>query len=212
MPSRNVIKHYREGAVFHAFNRGINGAEIFLDDHDRGMFIDSLARRLPAPHIKLLAYCLMPNHFHLVLHQHEIDSITHFMRSAMTSYVKRFNARHNRYGALFQGTFKATDARNLAGTRAVIAYTHLNPLDLRRVHGYESYEFSSHKLFTGERTTRWFDGHVTDELFGGIDGYLKYMRGSERARKKLDREVSALWSPIAPRIPNGGRGARATSP
>lgn len=204
MPSRNTIKHYLPNACFHAMNRGVNGAPIFADDHDRLMFMDSLTRKLPSPDIELLAYCLMPNHFHLVLRQTPADGIQRFVRSTMTSYVRRHNGRHNRYGTLFQSVFKAPRIDHPAGIRSVIAYTHLNPIDVRTMPDYESYEFSSHGLYTGQRSEHWFNPRATEEIFGSLDGYRRKMRWAERNKKQLNRQITALWSPIAPRTPNTG--------
>ncbi|MBK5229559.1 MAG: transposase [Thermoleophilia bacterium] len=147
VPSRNVIKRYRNDAFFHAYNRGINGDEIFVDNFDRQMFLAAFVRRLPSPDVSLVAYCLMPNHFHLVLRQRRDAGITRLMRPALTSYVRQFNGRHRRFGGLFQGVFKASDPLTKRAARSVVAYVHLNPIDLRRGVPWEEYEFSSHRVF-----------------------------------------------------------------
>lgn len=196
MPSRNVVKNYRNGAYFHAYNRGVDGQQIFRDDHDRNWFMHELTSRLPALDVALVAFALMPNHFHLVLKQLRDDGISRLMQVLSSTYTRRFNGRHNRYGSLFQGKFRASGPHDKAAARKVIAYTHLNPIDLRGGEPWERYEFSSHTLFTGDRVEKWFDASIAEDLFVTDDAYSKFMRQSERRRKQLDREVSALWTPI----------------
>lgn len=194
MPSRNVVKQYRNGAVYHAYNRGVNGRKIFVDDHDRRVFLKILAERLPRRDVGLVTYCLMPNHFHLVLWQYEDGGITRLLHAAFTSYVRYFNARHDRYGSLFQGTFKASGPHRTAAARRVIAYVHLNPQELRG-EVWDQYEFSGHRAFLIDSPPPWIDRRAAATLFDSRDAYLDFMRVCERGRGKLEREVSALWVP-----------------
>lgn len=203
MPSRNVRKIYRDGGIYHAYNRGVNGDRIFVDDHDRRRFLHTLTSRLPAADVAMVAYCLMPNHFHVVLLQLREGGVTRLMHAALTAYARQFNARHERYGSLFQDTFKASGPHGEDAARRAVAYVHLNPLDLSGGQGYEDFEFSSHRLYAGGETAEWFDPATVKRLYGSTDGYLSYMQRAERGRKKLGREVSALWSPIGRREPNG---------
>lgn len=195
MPSRNIIKRYRNGAVFHAYNRGVNGTEIFFDDFDRRRFIEIFAARLPAPDVGLVSFCLMPNHFHLALWQYLDRGVTRLMHSALTSYVRYFNARHQRYGRLFQNTFKASGPHDVDAARKIIAYVHLNPLDLRRGPGWEDYEFSSHSDFLTPESPAWLDRGAGEAIFGDRERYLSWMGKAERGRKKLTHDMSALWTP-----------------
>ncbi|MFY9265506.1 MAG: transposase [Solirubrobacterales bacterium] len=196
MPSRNIVKHYRTQSSFHAYNQGINGASVFADDHDRRMFMAAFEARLADPGVEILAYCLMVNHYHLVVRQREDGAITRLVRGALSSYVRQHNGRHNRYGVLFRDCFKAARVDSVAHLRTVIGYTHLNPLEIRSMPAFETYEFSSHSLYSGDRSASWFDPAVANEIFGSRDGYLRYMQSAERRRKQLGRDVSAIWSPV----------------
>ncbi|MFY9487670.1 MAG: transposase [Solirubrobacterales bacterium] len=168
-----------------------------MDDHDRNLFLDSFACRVNRIDARIVAYCLMGNHFHLILSQTSSDAIARLMHSALTSYVRRFNARHDRYGTLFQGRFKAARIDDANYLRTAIAYVHLNPLDLRHVNRFEDYEFSSHRLFAGGRSSDWFDPDLPCEIFGSVEGYVRHMRFAERKRKQISREISAMWSPAS---------------
>jgi len=76
------------------------------------------------------AYCLMPNHFHLLLRQREEDGISRFMQKLVTGYTMYFNKKNERSGALFQGKFKSVHAHDDRYLKYVISYIHLNPARL----------------------------------------------------------------------------------
>jgi putative transposase len=82
--------------------------------------------------VDLLAYTLMPNHFHLVVRQKNKGGITQFMRKLSTAYSMYFNTRYRHSGVVFQGRFQSSCIDNEAYFRYIFAYTHLNPIDLIR--------------------------------------------------------------------------------
>ena len=106
--------------------------------------------------ITLPAYCLMPNHFHLLIKQTEATTIDHFMRSFCTRYTLYFNRKYRRVGPLFQGVYKAvrvtTDEQFLHLTR----YIHRNPLALpSQGLSLRSYSYSSYPQYLGLNHTTW---------------------------------------------------------
>lgn len=80
--------------------------------------------------IDICAYCLMPNHFHLLVREKEEQGISRFMQKLMTGYTMYFNKRHERSGGLFQGKFKATHADEDRYLKYLVSYIHLNPVKL----------------------------------------------------------------------------------
>jgi REP element-mobilizing transposase RayT len=159
MPRRNIIKPRRApNTTFHVYNRGANRRTIFLDDADRrqflqcfrqyispGRFTDSSGRpyRSLAGTIDVLAYCLMPNHYHLVVHQHDATAMSTLMKRAMTAYVRYFNHRYGRVGVLFASPYRAAPKYDSFEIQTAIAYVHLNHPD------GANYKFSSHNAYTG---------------------------------------------------------------
>lgn len=101
MPQKNALKEYGTDAYYHIYARGINKRKIFLEAKDYEYFLSLFSRYLSAQeitstaggmypnfskNIDLIAYCLMPNHFHLFVHQHDIEQgIAQLMSSLMTS-------------------------------------------------------------------------------------------------------------------------------
>lgn len=106
--------------------------------------------------IKLISYCLMPNHFHLMVKQTTKEAIIDFMRALSNSYVKYFNNRYERTGPLFTGKYKAVLIEGEAYLLHLTRYIHLNPSDL----GLErsdliNYPYSSFSEYLGRRRTEW---------------------------------------------------------
>ena len=111
--------------------------------------------------VDICAYCLMPNHFHLLVREKTDNNISRFMQKLMTGYTMYFNMRHERTGTLFQGTFKSTHVDDDQYLKYLIAYIHLNPIKLieprwketgitdkkRAEYFLEKYQYSSYTDF-----------------------------------------------------------------
>lgn len=144
MPAKNSIKTYVEDTFYHIYNRGVEKRVIFLDDHDYNTFIFYLKLYLSPPgfdkkqrirktfhnDITLHSFCLMPNHFHLLIHQQKPTDITNFMRALSTSYSMYFNKKYKRVGSLFQGKYRAAVVDNDSYLIALSRYIHHNPTSL----------------------------------------------------------------------------------
>src|SRR5213083_1354984 len=113
--------------VYHVFARGNAKQEIFLDDRDRHLFLDLVAQSLRRFSWRCLAYCLMPNHYHLVIRT-SAPNLSPGMRQINGVYAQRFNRRHDRVGHVFQGRFGATLIQEDEHLLEAIRYVVLNPL------------------------------------------------------------------------------------
>lgn len=115
---------------YHIYNRGHNKQTIFYDAKDYRRYIKRLGEYINKHKITLLAYCLMPNHLHLLLRQDSDELIDKFIHRLHTAYTMYFNKKYEKVGAVFQGRFKAklidTDEYLLHVSR----YIHINPVEL----------------------------------------------------------------------------------
>ncbi len=194
MPSRNTIRTDLADTYYHVYARGASKQSIFLDDADYAYFQRLLARYLseeqqyskegaPYPHFRgqaeLLAYCCMPNHFHLLFYQVEQGAMSKLMKSVMSSYCRYFNLRYNRSGSLFENRFKASLIGNDGYLQHISRYIHLNPRAWRR------YPHSSILEYRGKRTAEWLQPERILQLFGGSDAYFEFVSDYEEARDKL---------------------------
>ena len=141
---------FAEGEYYHIYNRGVEKRDIFMsgDDYRRFQrllylangskpFVYKLVQRMPLDKIdvgdKLVAigaYCMMPNHFHILAKEVTEGGISAFMEKLTTGYSKYFNKKHERVGTLFQDRFKAEHVDNDEYLKYLYSYIHLNPVKL----------------------------------------------------------------------------------
>jgi len=178
--------------IYHIYNRGVEKRDIFLGRKDKFRFMHSLfefndeiaarrpmyevglrkiegnqirIRKIKKPLVDILVFCLMPNHYHLLLRQREDGGITKFMRKLGTGYTNYFNLKYKRSGFLFQGRFKASLINNDNYFLYMPYYIHFNPLDLvdplwreskvkdfnKIIEFLESYRWSSFLDYIGQK-------------------------------------------------------------
>ena len=191
MPGKNTIKQYVENGYYHVYNRGVEKRTIFEDEQDHKVFLKYLKEYLSAPpdtttlrkpitvqgasfkgiprqrknyqkEIELIAYCLMPNHFHLLLKQNSKNSMEKFMRSLATRYSMYFNRKNDRVGKLFQGHYKASLILEDPYLLHLTRYIHLNPLDYTEDLGGA---YSSYGDYLGLRNTIWIKPDIILSFF-----------------------------------------------
>jgi REP element-mobilizing transposase RayT len=146
-----------DGAVYHVTARGNERKRIYRDEADRRSFLGTLEEAVKMHGLRLHAYCLMPNHYHLLVETPR-GNVSRAIGWLQTTYSIRFNHRYRRSGHLFQGRFKAhlIEADDYAMT--LLRYVHLNPVRPRdkaapipaeRREAFESYPWCSHAVYAG---------------------------------------------------------------
>lgn len=200
MPSRHLQKIYAVDAYYHVFNRGVGKRIIFKEDEDYSVFLnllkrylglepvkDKMGREYPWYHkqIELLAFCLMPNHFHLLVFQKDAMAMSKLMRSLCTAYTMYFNKKYKRVGHLFQDRFKASMISNDAYLQHITRYIHLNPQD------YKNWQFSSLPYYFGYKQATWLNPQLILGLFEG-ESYSSFLEDYESHRQMLKEIKSEL--------------------
>ena len=146
-----------EGAVYHVTARGNERRAIFRNDEDRQMFLATLERSVKEYGLRLHSYCLMPNHYHLLVETPR-GNLSRAIGWLQTTYTVRFNRRHRRSGHLFQGRFKAHLVEADSYAMELMRYVHLNPVRPRnksvpvpqeRRGDLQEYRWSSHRSYLG---------------------------------------------------------------
>ncbi|MBI2012055.1 transposase [Candidatus Daviesbacteria bacterium] len=163
MPAKNSVKQFIENGYYHLYNRGVEKRNIFIDEQDYLVFINYLKKYLDptlgsdpkslANEVDLIAFCLMPNHFHLLTKQNTQTGITKLMRAVCTTYVMYFNRKYNRVGTLFQGKYKAAIIMDDIYLLHLSRYIHLNPYYPGS--DPKTYNYSSYNYYLGSRNAPW---------------------------------------------------------
>jgi len=137
-----------EGAFYHITSRGNARQPIFEDDEDRYLFLDVFSRTVKRTNWKCHAYCLMTNHYHLVL-ETPVANLSSGMRELNGNYTQLFNRRHDRVGHLFQGRFTSILVEREPYLGEVIRYVVLNPVRAGMVGRPEDWPWSSFRATAG---------------------------------------------------------------
>lgn len=144
--------------TYHIFNRGNDKQRIFFSNENYYFFLRK-TKKLLYPLVDFLAYCLMPNHFHFMMHLPVgFDDVTfsNTLKTLLSSYTRAINVEQGRTGSLFQQNSKAkclTDYKDTSGYYSLIClnYIHLNPVRAGLTDKAENWEFSSFKDYLGLR-------------------------------------------------------------
>ncbi len=147
MPQRSIELCADE--YYHLYNRGNNRERTFYERENYGFFLRRL-RKYIVPILDVVAYCLMPTHYHLLVLLKEAD-LSHRMQLFSISYTKAMNKRYDRVGALFQGAFQAKHVDENNYLVHLSRYIHLNPVMAGLVERPEDWEFSSYREYIGLR-------------------------------------------------------------
>lgn len=136
------------GAIFHVMNRGVEHRSIFADKTDFEVFLKLLVESSQEFSLSVIGYCLMDNHFHLVVKDHSCK-LSKMLRALSLKYVINFNRRHERDGPLFRGRFKSVRILSEEQLTRVIEYVHNNPAKAGLVSQPPQWQWSSSQYYTG---------------------------------------------------------------
>jgi putative transposase len=137
-----------DGALYHVTSRGNERKAIFKDDSDRPLFLTTLAQVIERFHWLCHAYCLMKNHYHLVIETPD-GNLSKGMRQLNGVYTQAFNRRHRRVGHLFQGRFKGILVQKESHFLEVCRYVVLNPVRAKSVSRPGEWVWSSYRATAG---------------------------------------------------------------
>ncbi|MGA2865481.1 MAG: transposase [Verrucomicrobiota bacterium] len=202
MPRKLRLEY--EGAIYHVTNRGDRREEIFVDDEDRRRFLATLGEACEKTGWQAHAYCLMSNHFHLVLETPKAN-LTAGMQWFLGTYTTRFNRRHRLFGHLFSGRYKSlvVDGSGNGYLKAVCDYVHLNPVRAKLLGPEQpltAYAWSSFPAYLERPEGRpgWLR---VDRLMGewgiqrtGASGRRQFARCMEQRRVQEQAEQSGDWA------------------
>jgi putative transposase len=195
---------------YHIYNRGNSKQKIFLDKNDYQRFVDLLFAMNSSEKfnfadsikgisvyeregnhrlVAIGAYCLMPNHFHILITPLSEDGATKFMQKLSTAYVMYFNRKYNRTGSLFEGKFKAEHINNNKHLKYLFSYIHLNPIKIiqknwkevgikqkeKAMEFLKKYKYSSYIDYLGENRPEnvIISKSSFPDYFPGIKNFIK---------------------------------------
>ena len=195
MSSRNILKIDIPDSFYHVYARGASKGNVYLEPDDYRYFLALFPRYLSpvvaknsagVPYQKLhedldlLCYCLMPNHFHLLLFQRKAGAMERLMRGVMTSYSKYFNTKYSRSGSLFESRYKASRISNQGYLEHITRYIHLNPK------AWRDYPYSSLRNYVNENDADWLKPDAILDLFDSTTQYEIFVSDHQEAQRELE--------------------------
>ncbi|MBI1803555.1 MAG: transposase [Ignavibacteriae bacterium] len=182
MSRRNI--QFTAGQYYHLYNRGCNRELIFKEDTNYRFLLRLIKTHVKSFGVSVIAYCLMPNHYHFLLRQEGDRSLNKFMQRVFNSYTKAFNKKYHRSGTLFEERFRAKLIKNHADLIHLCRYIHRNPLDAGIVRSLEDWEYSNYLEWVGKRRGTLVDQDFVRLHFAGPDEYGQFVLEYSRPKKQ----------------------------
>jgi len=165
---------FAPGLLYHVIVRGNQRRKTFVDDRDYRAYLERLARYRRKYDITRYAYCLMPNHAHLLIESSD-QPLAKFMQGVQQSYSQYFNLRHRKVGHVFQGRYKAIICEKDEYLLELLRYIHLNPVRAKMVSGPERYRYSGHGVYLEGKPSEVLDPGKVLKLLGGRGAYKRFV-------------------------------------
>jgi putative transposase len=172
-----------DGLIYHVINRGNNRQTVFRKRADFAAFLQVLGELKERKPFELYGYCLLHNHFHLLLRPVG-SSISRIMQSLLVSHTQRYHRHYSSGGHVWQGRFKSPVIQNDEHLLAVLRYIEANPLRARIVRRAENYPWSSYRV------------HGMGEADGLVDPLVNYEELSPRAEVRRKKWAVKVHSPL----------------
>lgn len=208
-----------KNVFYHVFNRSVARQPIFLNSWDyqrayellnyyrfvkpgtryshfkrmkveqKTLFLAQL-EKLAIKQVEIHAYCLMPNHFHLLLEQKTDNGISGFLSNFQNSYARFFNTKNNRSGSVFQLMFKAVYIETDEQLKHVVRYIHLNPLTsylLKKFEELNQFQWSSYLDYIGKRHHSFVETGFVLKLFTSPESFVQFTNDQISYQRELER-------------------------
>jgi REP-associated tyrosine transposase len=167
---------YEYGNYYHLINRGCNKELIFRDRIDYLEFIKRMKMSDHKSFVKLIAWCLMPNHYHFLVQQTSNKPVSRWLGYVFNGYVQYFNFKYKRAGTLFQGKINPKLITDNSYLFRVISYIHLNPVQAKLVNDPIYWEYSNYSDWIGETRSDLTSYGFIDEFYESGADYKKYLQ------------------------------------
>ena len=156
---------FAEGAIYHVYVRTARRERVFAEEGEAERFLDLVREVKRQDGFVVLAWCVMPSHYHLILRTAEVP-LSRSMRLIQGRFAQGYNRRHRTLGSLWQERYKAKVIRDTAYVRTAIGYVHLNPVVAGMADKPKGYLLSGHRALIGQREDGLVDADEALALFG----------------------------------------------
>jgi REP element-mobilizing transposase RayT len=166
MPRRGIA--FLAGEYYHLYNRGVDRQAVFFTEENFKHGVRLLADKAARHDVCVIAYCLMPNHYHLLVSPRQDHTVSAFVNGLFGAYVQAVNAQRDRVGPLFQGPFRAVRVDRDAYLAHLARYIHLNPVAAGLVVRPQHWPYSNYNQLGA-------DGVLIGGIFANATAYRRFV-------------------------------------
>ena len=170
------MPRYADEHTYHIYNRGAHRSSIFRKQAHYFKCIELLGKYSAQYRVSLVAYCLMPNHYHILVRQDLGGSISRFLRTTFNAYVQYFNTLERHSGTLFQGPAKSKLIVSDAHLMRSLAYIHTNPVRASLVRNVRDWEYSDYASWSGDSDAHFASKLLRDSLTENGKSYQEFVQ------------------------------------
>lgn len=178
MPRRTITFH--KGNYYHIYHRGKNRTGIFYEEENYIYFLSLLHRYFPIDEIRIHAYCLMVNHFHILAELISECNISRCTKNLLIAYTKGMNKRYRRAGHLFHGQFGCTELNSDLYALALTKCIHSDPVTAGLAAKGEDWKYSSYRTYLRIDIDPWVSTALMKKYFTSVDEYREFVAADFR--------------------------------
>jgi len=180
-----------QGGFYHVYNRTLPGAPLVFVTQNYAYFLRLVQRYRQTYGVGVIAYCLMPNHFHFLLHQETDKPLSRFVAALLNAYVQAVNRQQARHGPLFEGRFRHVCIEDETYLTHLCRYIHLNPVKAGLAKVPEGWPYSNYCDWVGLRAGSLKDDAFICEHFGAPGAYRSFVEEYQEGEEAI--LVKYLW-------------------
>ena len=184
---------FTQGQYYHLYNRGAGKAKIFFNDGNYQYLLRLIMATYQKHGATVIAYCLMPNHYHFLLRQELEAPLSKFMQVLFNAYVQALNLQQERTGTLFEGRFKHKCVDKWEYLIVLCRYIHRNPVKAGLVAKPDDWAYSNYREWVGARDGTLVDRLFVQDHFSSVHEYVRFVNDVEDENRSYEKISKYLF-------------------
>lgn len=178
---------FTQGQYYHIYNRGAGKGQIFFNEGNYEYLLRLVKRYYQKHGATIIAYCLMPNHYHFLLRQETDEPLSKFVGVLFNAYAQALNIQQKRTGTLFEGRFRHKCVDKWEYLVTLCRYIHRNPVKARLVSKPEDWLYSNYREWIGMRNGELKDETFIQDHFPSPEEYVAFVNDVEDEKKSYEK-------------------------
>ena len=191
MPYRG--EEFAAGQYYHVYNRAVQGGLLFFNPGNYEYCLRLVKRHCPEHGATVIAYCLMPNHYHFLLRQESEEPLSRLVNVLFNAYVQAVNRQQVRRGTLFEGRFRHVWVDREEYVTHLCRYIHLNPVKANLVAQPQDWPYSNYQEWIGERSGTLKDEQFIRDRFPTAEAYRRFVADYQEDVQTRERIRKYVW-------------------